>query len=115
MHGVIAMSGMAINQENFADEVLNAKKPVLVDFWAEWCGPCRMMAPVLDQLAERHPDVRVVKVNVDEQPELAARFQVTGIPTLVLFRDGQKVASSVGVRPLDELERMLRAQTSVRH
>ena len=109
------MSEMAINQENFADEVLNAKMPVLVDFWAEWCGPCRMMSPVLDRLAEKHPGVRVVKVNVDEQPELAARFQVTAIPTLVLFRDGQAAASSVGVRPLAELERMLRAQAFVRH
>lgn len=113
MHGVIAMSGLEINQENFVDEVLNAKMPVLVDFWAEWCGPCRMMSPVLDQLAERHPEVRVGKVNVDEQPELAAQFQVTSIPTLVLFRDGRPAASSVGVRLLEELERMLCVQTSV--
>ena len=113
MHGVIAMSGLEINQENFVDEVLNAKMPVLVDFWAEWCGPCRMMSPVLDQLAERHPEVRVGKVNVDEQPELAAQFQVASIPTLVLFRDGRPAASSVGVRLLEELERMLCAQTSV--
>ena len=115
MSGVIAMIEVIINREGFTERVLNAKTPVLVDFWAEWCGPCRMMSPVLERLAEGHPEVRVVKVNVDEQPELAAQYRVTAIPTLVLFRDGQAAASCAGARPLEELERMLRIQTSVRH
>ncbi len=101
------MSVMTVNQENFSNEVLEAKTPVLVDFWASWCGPCRMMSPILDQLAQKHPELRVGKVNVDEQPELATRFQVMSIPMLVLFRDGEAVASAVGVRPLEELERVL--------
>lgn len=98
------MSVMTINQENFSTEVLQANGPVLVDFWASWCGPCRMMSPILDQLAQKHPELRIGKVNVDEQPELATRFQVMSIPMLVLFRDGQDVTSIVGVRPLEELE-----------
>lgn len=101
------MSVMTINQENFVSEVLNAKEPVLVDFWATWCGPCRMMAPILDKVAQAHPEIRVGKINVDEEPDLAAKFQVMSIPTLVLFRDGKAVSTSVGVRPMEEVERML--------
>lgn len=101
------MSVMTINQENFSTEVLQANGPVLVDFWASWCGPCRMMSPILDQLAQKYPELRIGKVNVDEQSELATRFQVMSIPMLVLFRNGQAVTSAVGVRPLEELERVL--------
>ena len=101
------MTVTKIDQGNFERDVLESGGTVLVDFWADWCGPCRMMSPILDQLAGRHPEVRVGKVNVDEQPELARRFQVMSIPTLVLFRDGRQLASAVGVRPLEELERML--------
>mgnify|MGYP000055937878 CR=1 FL=1 len=101
------MSVMTINQENFVSEVLNAKEPVLVDFWATWCGPCKMMAPILDKVAQAHPEIRVGKINVDEEPDLAAKFQVMSIPTLVLFRDGKAVSTSVGVRPMEEVERML--------
>lgn len=100
------MSVMTINQENFSTEVLQANGPVLVDFWASWCGPCRMMSPILDQLAQKYPELRIGKVNVDEQSELATRFQVMSIPMLVLFRNGQAVTSAVGVRPLEELERV---------
>ena len=100
------MSVMTINQENFVSEVLNAKEPVPVDFWATWCGPCRMMAPILDKVAQAHPEIRVGKINVDEEPDLAAKFQVMSIPTLGLFRDGKAVSTSVGVRPMEEVERM---------
>ncbi len=102
------MSVMTINQENFEKEVLASKAPVLIDFWASWCGPCRMMAPILDELAQKHPELRVGKVNVDEQPELASRYQVMSIPMLILFRDGKPAATSIGLRPLGDLERMLK-------
>lgn len=102
------MSALTITQDNFAQEVLSSKEPVLVDFWASWCGPCRMMSPILDQFAEAHPEVRVGKVNVDEQPELATRFQVMSIPTLILFRGGKAAATAVGLRPLSDLEKMLK-------
>lgn len=107
MSGVIAMIEMIINREGFAERVLNAEAPVLVDFRAEWCGPCRTMSPLLDRLAERHPEVRMVRVNVDALPELAERYRVSSIPTQMLFRDGRMAASSVGMRSLEELERMI--------
>lgn len=105
---VRGMSILTITQDNFAQEVLSSKEPVLVDFWASWCGPCRMMAPILDQLADAHPEIRVGKVNVDEQPDLASQFQVMSIPTLILFRNGKPAATSIGVRPMGDLEQMIR-------
>lgn len=101
------MSILKITQENFNQEVLQSDIPVLVDFWADWCGPCRMMSPILDQLAQKHSEIRVAKVNVDEQPSLAAQYQVMSIPTLVLFKEGKAVGQSVGVSPLDSLEKMI--------
>ena len=102
------MSEITITKENFEEEVLRAEMPVLVDFWASWCGPCRMIAPVVAEIAEAYAGkVKVGKVNVDEQPELAAGFRVDSIPTLVLFRDGQPVNAAVGVIPREQIEAML--------
>lgn len=92
------MSVLELNAENFEDEVIHTEKPVLIDFWASWCGPCRMLSPIVDELAEEHPEMKVCKVNVDEQEELAARFDIMSIPTLLVFRNGEQVAQSVGVQ-----------------
>ena len=101
------MSVINLTTENFEEEVLNAKEPVLVDFWATWCGPCQTMGPVVDQLAQEFTDVKVGKVNVDEQPELAQQFQVMSIPTLLVMKDGKPVASSVGARPKQFIVKMI--------
>ena len=101
------MSVQTITKENFEAHVLQSDKPVLVDFWAPWCGPCRMVSPVVDQIAEERPDIAVGKVNVDEQPELAAQFGVMSIPTLLVFKDGQAVNKAVGASPKEELLSLL--------
>ncbi len=93
------MAVITITKENFESEVLHSAKPVLLDFWASWCGPCRMLSPVVDEVAEERTDVKVGKVNVDEQPDLAAEFGVMSIPTLLVFRDGKLASQSVGARP----------------
>ena len=93
------MAVITITKENFAQEVLQSTKPVLLDFWASWCGPCRMLSPVLDEVAEERTDVKVGKVNVDEQPELAGEFGVMSIPTLLVFEQGKLVRQAVGARP----------------
>ncbi len=90
------MSVLTITKENFQKEVVESRKPVLIDFWAAWCGPCRMMSPVVDEIGEERDDIVVGKVNVDEQPELAAQFQVMSIPTLVVLQDGKTVNRAMG-------------------
>ena len=93
------MAVVTITKENIEQEVLQSAKPVLLDFWASWCGPCRMLSPVVDEVAEERTDVKVGKVNVDEQPELAGQFGVMSIPTLLVFEQGKLVRQAVGARP----------------
>ena len=93
------MSVLTITKNNFQEEVIRFEKPVLLDFWASWCGPCRMLSPVVDEVAEERTDVKVGKVNVDEQPELAGQFGVMSIPTLLVFEQGKLVRQAVGARP----------------
>lgn len=93
------MSAITITKENFTKEVLESDKPVLLDFWASWCGPCRMVAPVVDEIAAEVTDAKVCKINVDDQPELAGQFQVMSIPTLVVVKNGKVVNTSVGAKP----------------
>ena len=98
------MKEITITAENFAEEVLRSDRPVLVDFWAAWCGPCRMLAPAVARLAEDHPEIKVCKVNIDEQPDLAAYFEVAAVPTLILFRGGDAVKKTMGYMPYSELQ-----------
>ena len=97
------MSVLELTMENFEQEVLQSDKPVLIDFWATWCGPCRMMGPVVDEFAEETPTVKVGKVNVDDQPQLAAAFGIESIPTLIAIKDGKAIGKMVGVRPKEDI------------
>ena len=101
------MSVQTITNENFDQVVLQSDKSVLVDFWAEWCGPCRMVSPIVDEIAEERPDIVVGKVNVDEQGELAMRFGVMSIPTLLVFKGGELAQQAVGARPKDAILSLL--------
>lgn len=101
------MSVINISKNNFQEEVLRSDKPVLLDFWAAWCGPCRMVSPVVDEIAAEREDVKVGKVNVDQEPELAAQFGVMSIPTLVIMKDGKVVDQAVGARPKAQILAML--------
>ena len=92
-----------LSEENFSQEVLNNSKTVLVDFWAEWCGPCKMMSPIVDEIAEENEEFTVGKVNVDECPNLAAHYRISAIPTIIVFKNGFPAATVVGFRPKDEL------------
>ena len=103
------MSVLSVSKRSFSDEVLSSSLPVLIDFWAPWCGPCRMLSPIVDEVAKDHrADLKVVKVNIDEEPELAGEFGVMSIPTLVLMKNGKIAASAVVVRPKQQIEAMLR-------
>ncbi len=101
------MSVVTITKDNFREEVLMSDKPVLVDFWAAWCGPCRMLSPMVDAIADECPDIKVGKINVDEQGELAAQFQIMSIPTLMVFNGGRVVNQSLGVQPKARILAML--------
>ena len=97
------MSAIHINKNNFQSEVINSDKPVLLDFWAPWCGPCRMVGPVLEEIAEEHSDIKVGKINVDEEQELAAQFQIMSIPTLMVVKDGKITEKTMGARPKEHI------------
>ena len=101
------MSVIHINKSNCQNEVLNSEKPVLLDFWAPWCGPCRMVSPVVDEIASERGDIKVGKVNVDEQPELAAQFGVMSIPTLVVMKNGKLANKTVGAKSKAQILAML--------
>ena len=101
------MSAININKNNFQKEVMDSDKPVLLDFWAPWCGPCRMVVPIVEEIARARSDIKVGKVNVDEQPELASRFGVMSIPTLVVMKNGKIVNQSMGARPKSAILGML--------
>ncbi len=101
------MAVIHITKDNFETEVLAATQPVLLDFYADWCGPCRMVAPILADIAEQRADIKVGKINVDEQPELAAQFGVMSIPMLAVVKDGQVTDSVVGARPKDQILALL--------
>ena len=101
------MSVLHITKETFEQEVLNSDKPVLLDFWATWCGPCRMIGPILDEIAEEREDIKVCKVDVDQEPELAAQYQVASIPTLFVLEKGQIVNQSLGAKPKAKILEML--------
>lgn len=103
------MAEITLTAENFESEVLNSEIPVLVDFWASWCGPCRMLAPILEDVAAEYDGrVKVGKVNVDEQPALAAKFGIMSIPTLMVFKGGERVDTAVGLRSKTQIEEMLK-------
>ena len=101
------MSAIHIHKENFQQEVLNAENKVLLDFWAPWCGPCRMVSPIIEEIAQERSDIKVGKVNIDEQPELAQEFGIMSIPTLVVLEKGKIVNHAVGARPKDAILSLL--------
>ena len=102
------MAEIKLTKDNFEAEVLNADKPVLVDFWATWCGPCRMLAPVIEEIAEEYEGrIKVGKVNVDDEPELAAAFRINSIPTVMVFKGGKVTNVAMGYRPKEQIEEML--------
>ena len=101
------MSVINITRNNFQNEIINSDKPVLLDFWAPWCGPCRMVGPILEEIAGERSDIKIGKINVDEQPELASQFRVMSIPTLIVIKDGKIVNKSMGAKPKNAILAML--------
>ncbi len=101
------MKAVHINKENFHKEVLNSDKPVILDFFASWCGPCRMVGPILDEIAEEREDIKVCKVDIDEQPELASRYRIMSVPTLMVLKGGRIVEQSVGAKPKHQILAMV--------
>jgi thioredoxin 1 len=94
----------AVTESTFETEVLQSEQPVIVDFWAEWCGPCHAVAPVLDKIVEEHPEYKLVKINIDEQPALAGRYGIQSIPTMIVFKNGEPAAAALGAMPKSRLE-----------
>ena len=103
------MAAITLTLDNFEEEVLNSKEPVLVDFWAPWCGPCKMLSPIVDQVAEATEGVKIGKVNVDEQEELADRYSIMSVPALKFFKNGEVVKDSTGFIPKEKIEEMIRS------
>ena len=102
------MAVITITKDNFKSEVLESDKPVLLDFWATWCGPCRMVSPIVDEISEERSDIKVGKINVDEQMELAQQFRIVSIPTLVVMKDGQIANKAVGAMPKEDILALLK-------
>lgn len=100
------MAVISVTADNFEQEVLKTEGIVMVDFWAAWCGPCKMLSPIVDQIAEEHPEIKVCKVNIDEEPSLAIDYKVMSIPTLLVFKNGEKVNMSIGVQSKSDIEAM---------
>ena len=103
------MKAINITKSSFDHEVIRSEQKVLLDFWAPWCGPCRMVSPILDEIAAERPDIKVCKINVDEEMDLATQFGITSIPTLVVIKEGKPVATAVGYRPKADIEKLLDA------
>lgn len=101
------MAVVTLTKENFEQEVIHSQKPVLIDFWASWCGPCKMLSPVVDEIADEVDSTKICKVNIDEQPELAGAFQIMSIPTLAVMKNGKVVTTSVGVQPKSKILKMM--------
>lgn len=103
------MEAIKITKNNFQEEVLNSNKPVLLDFWAAWCGPCRMVSPAVEEIAKENEDIKVGKINIDEEMELAAKFNIMSIPTLMVLKEGKVAAMAVGARPKKDILKLLQA------
>jgi thioredoxin len=101
------MAVVTVTKENFEQEVMKSQKPVLIDFWASWCGPCKMLSPVVDEIAQEVDSTKICKVNIDEQPELAGAFQIMSIPTLAMIKNGKVIKTSVGVQPKAKILKMM--------
>lgn len=102
------MAAIVVNKTNFEQEVLKSDKTVLIDFWASWCGPCKMMSPIIDEIADSNPNIKVGKVNVDEEQQLALQFNIMSIPTIVVIQNGKVVGTSIGVTPKEEILKMIK-------
>ena len=102
------MAALQITKENFESEVMNSDRPVLIDFWAAWCGPCQMLLPIIEEVAGEVKDTKICKINVDEQPELAAKYEVMTIPTLILIKNGKVIDTSVGAKPKAAILEMIK-------
>lgn len=102
------MAVIKITSQNYNKEVMESKSPVVIDFWASWCGPCKMMSPIIDEMAESNPNIKVCKVNVDEEQQLASQFNIMSIPTIVVIQNGKVVGTSIGVTPKEEILKMIK-------